>query len=526
MCRHLITLLLLFNQFSVFSQNNFDILPDVEGIDGQATCFICIPDTTSIKIIGNRNDTIFESHSEDPWIGEFDYEGKKIQVNLLADTLYTNPFNAFNNALAHKSNNIYYYYARRHIYGDFFNPYLIEFNISTGEILRSVLITHSSDSMLSYSGSFMSYNKINNKILLLNSLVKGDSLLTYLVVLDTLFNINHEIEVKDLVKDNLPYWCKMNNDGSFIIIGEGLFKENQLPAFSDIYFEKIDSSGQVLALKLSPTSVNLNFGIANTRTIIEDRFGHWIIGGLHYENRSNFCQNCHQLIPYVFSTTAEFDTLLWQTRFYDLVSSNSDEYFLHSITGVKDGFIVAGDYLSSGSLHKSGVLFKVSFTGDSIWMKHYIPLNWEEDRVAWVNFNDIKNTPYGTIIVAGAIGDLVQQKVRPWILQLNSDGCLLPGCNVVSTNEEYVIGKNCDYFDIYPNPVSNELFLASRVTDNVKLNIKITSMNGSIVKESNLSPCAGYQYILPISDLISGSYYLIVSNPKTNQSENHLFIKQ
>ena len=196
------------------------------------------------------------------------------------------------------------------------------------------------------------------------------------------------------------------------------------------------------------------------------------------------------------------------------------------MTKVSDGFVVAGDHLAfdSSLFPPSGVLFKASLQGDSLWMKHYIPLNWEGDRIAWVNFNDVKTTPEGNLVVAGSIADREVQIVRPWILHLDSDGCLVPNCNTVGTkNDEEKANKQ---FILYPNPVNHELYLLSSISLNEVIEINIINNNGTILKSTTILPQLGYQYILPLSELSPGTYHLIFCRDNKGILESHSFVKQ
>ncbi|MEO5905813.1 MAG: hypothetical protein ABIQ11_03755, partial [Saprospiraceae bacterium] len=160
----------------------------------------------------------------------------------------------------------------------------------------------------------------------------------------------------------------------------------------------------------------------------------------------------------------------------------------------------------------------------SLWMKHYIPLNWDEDRVAWVNFNDVKTTPDGNLVVAGSIGDIELQIIRPWILHLDRDGCLVPGCNSVSSdNEGSAVAER--KFSIHPNPAAQELYLLSTITSSDLIGVKILTNEGVIIRSSNILIQSGNQYILPIDKLSPGTYHLVLSNNKKDIFESHTFIK-
>lgn len=509
---------------SIHGQIFFDILPDVGGINGQAMSFIAIPDSNSLKIIGHRYDTILPGANTKPWLGEFDYNGELIKVLPLIDSNYTTPFNVFNNPLAHKSGSIYYYYARRDTGGVYIIPDLIELNITSGEIYRSKLITIEQYPNLPLIGTFVNFDKLSKKIILLNSLYKNDSVITNITLLDTLLNLHRAIRIQSMTREAYGHWCKLNNDNTISIIGFAL-KNQTGDDYFNFYLQKVDSTGNNIEFRWAPTEVPLFLGIANTRTIIQDISQNWIISGLYAQEGS--CQNCYQHIPYIFSASLNFDTLLWQTRFYDLPDQNQTKYHLHSMSQVADGYVVAADHLASDEspFPPSGVLFKVSFNGDSIWMKHYIPLNWNEERVAWVNFNDVKVTQSGNLIIAGSIGDLDLKIIRPWILHLDSEGCLVPGCNTVSLEDPETEADD-NIFLLYPNPANEELYLSSAITSTEEVNIKIVTVDGIIIRSTNFLPHSGYQYILSLTHFSPGTYHIIFSNERNHLLESHTFLKQ
>ncbi|MFZ1677953.1 MAG: T9SS type A sorting domain-containing protein, partial [Saprospiraceae bacterium] len=147
-------------------------------------------------------------------------------------------------------------------------------------------------------------------------------------------------------------------------------------------------------------------------------------------------------------------------------------------------------------------------------------------RVVWTSLVDIKTTPFGSIIAAGEISDRDLEIIRPWILHLDKDGCLVPGCNLVSTDDENKGETKTDAFKIYPNPASKEIYLLSTRTFTEFVNIRIVSNSGIVIKERKFFPQAGYQYSLPIDELTPDIYYLILSADNGNHTESHKFVKQ
>lgn len=502
------------------AQSFFSTIYDVGGVEEQAMAFVALPLENSIKIIGHRFDTVLPGPNTKPWLGDFGYDGSLNEVLPLIDSQYASPFIVFTSPIVNKENNKYYYYSKRLGSDQWLDPYLIELDVNTGSIHKSLVVINEKHPDYPLNGIFMNYYPERNTIILLNFLEKEDSILTYITLLDTLFQPKKEIEVKENIKKTLGQWCKINQDETITIVGLAL-----IGVTYKIFLKTVDTLGNVLDYKLAPTTVPMNLGLAYTRTIIQDASGNWIISGLYREDKSIMCHGCYQFIPYVFSVTEDFNYLRWETRFFDVPDQVFFQYLLHSMTKVEDGYVVAGDYKTyDGSpFPESGVLFKVSDAGDSLWMKHYIPLNWEEERVAYVNFNDIKTTPEGNLIVAGTVGDFELLIPRPWTLHLDKDGCLVPGCQLVNTHENVSKRNN---FMIYPNPVTTELYLLSTISSIDQVNIRVVSNDGSILKQRDFNPKSGYQYILPVDDLVSGVYHLILTNLRTYQTESHTFIRQ
>src|SRR5690606_278412 len=173
----------------------------------------------------------------------------------------------------------------------------------------------------------------------------------------------------------------------------------------------------------------------------------------------------------------------------------------------------------------SGVLFKAGLNGDSLWMKHYIPIEWDEYRVVYGRFVDIKTTPSGSVIEAEQISDRDLQIIRPWILHIDKDGCLVPGCNLASDTEDRAFTDHENRFKLYPNPSSSELYLLSAISNTNPVHIQVVSSTGMVIKARDFFPVAGFQYSLPVDDLPPGVYHLILTDKRGNLSESHTFLR-
>ncbi len=485
---------------------------------------ISIPDSTDIMIIGHRYDTILPGPNTKPYLAHFEYNGELKLVVPIVDSLYTAPrYIIIGNTPFRKNDSIYYYMGLRDIGDPYLRPYVTELNVNNGKILHSTILLNLEYPLLPYEILDLKVTT-DNEIVLLNTLIKGDSTRTYITLLDSLFNVKKVIKVRAINKKTFAQVCNINIDRSFTVLGYCLVENTGSDDYYTYYLDRIDSNGVVLEHTLAPTTIPISRGVYGTRTALQDISGNWIIGGTYHDDLSDLCANCYQLVPYIFSTTPDFKTLRWQTRFFDIPDYEAPQYSLYSMAQVDDGYIVCGDFFNYHG-YDSGVLFKASNNGDSLWMKHYIPLDWEESRVASVRFHHISTSPYGTIVIAGVVGDFQENIIRPWILQLDKDGCLVPGCNTVATHDENS-GKPQTNFTIYPNPASSEIYVLSKITSSDPLNISIISNDGIEIKRRNFNPVSGYQYALPISELPSGIYFLMMTDPKTGQIESHKFIRE
>ncbi|HZV71115.1 MAG TPA: T9SS type A sorting domain-containing protein [Saprospiraceae bacterium] len=511
---------------NLHGQSFFNIQPDVGGNDMQGVCRAIILKDSTFHILGHRYDTAGAGSNVKPWLGEFNYDGDLTSLFPLVDSLYDTPFYPGKILYAQKTDNIYYVYSVRLVESPYYTPYLFELNISTGQVLKSKLLSNSDyPDFINAPASILFDNDI---ITLCNYIKLEDSIKMFITNLDTLFNELSLIEVKSNIKVQFPKYLRKTIKNGFEIVAIQEFNPGTEDFnYSFVYFE-IDSSGIVLNYKIAPTSVSISNNLYVSNCVLVNSQGDWVLYGDHSTFYPDTCMFCSIDRPYLFSVSTDFNSLLWETRFFDVPDLIEPYYDVYSITAVDDGFIATASFrnFSLTKFPDSGVLLKAALNGDSLWMKHYIPLDWDEYRVVWTSLKDIKTTPFGTIIAAGEISDRDLMIIRPWILHLDKDGCLVPGCNLVGTEDETKNNALSDVFKIFPNPATDEIYLLSTKSFTESVNIRIVSNSGTIIKERNFFPISGYQYSLPIEDIPAGIYYLILSDDNGIQSESHKFVKQ
>ena len=137
------------------------------------------------------------------------------------------------------------------------------------------------------------------------------------------------------------------------------------------------------------------------------------------------------------------------------------------------GYAVAGNLIARTpeNWFFSGVLAKISPDGELLWKRYYQHIAGEGPRHY---INDLAQAPDGGFIMAGEVRDTVNApRQQGWLLKVDEYGCLVPGCELVSSVKEpkssddshaFAEGfgsrrKSSDDYSLllYPNPVSEEL---------------------------------------------------------------------
>lgn len=510
--------------FIANGQSFFNIIPELESIEGQGSCRVVSPDFTGFFTYGIKYDTSYGGSSTKPWISWFAYDGQMETHCNLIDTTFEDSFNASFFSFSKGINDVWYGYSGRNLSGTLV-PYIFQFNSHSGEIFNSMIVPN--ENYLTESRTPVKIINSNNTISLLSYLIKDDSTRIFITVLDTSFNLLRELKIQSTSRRQFPKNIIQRGDGSYLLVLDSY--RNKSDEFNDYItsYMEINAEGTLEAFKWSPTHIPLSNLLLQAKNVISNERKEWIITSHHLVYYPDSCLNCAVQIPYIFSVSENFDSLLWETRFFDIPYIVGPYYHVYSLTQVKDGYIGAGDLRKNlNGHHISGTLFKAGLNGDSLWMKHYVPLNWENSRVRVARLYDIKTTPEGTIIAAGEVYDDSLKGLFPWILHLDSDGCLVPGCNIVSSvtvpsETSWTESK----FVMYPNPVSEMLYILSRVTSAEPYLISLVKPDGTVSRSTQFLASEGSQYTLPLENLPGGSYFILISDPKTGFVETHNIVK-
>lgn len=163
------------------------------------------------------------------------------------------------------------------------------------------------------------------------------------------------------------------------------------------------------------------------------------------------------------------------------------------------------DPIDSNGSHPQGWIVKLDKDGNFLWEHLY------KYCVSEANyFADFQQLPDGGYIISGStIGcDSTQTLMTNqdlWLVRLDENGCLVPGC--ITNAGTIEVGRN--KIDIYPNPASDNINLNwwLKGIDNAQL--IIYNLLGQPVMQQQLS---SYQSTIDVSDFISGLYIITIYN--------------
>ncbi len=302
---------------------------------------------------------------------------------------------------------------------------------------------------------------------------------------------------------------------------------------------------QSLLYKLNPEGESLNStnsvfgrtGFCYTYDIVEDLHGSiYLLSDYNYnEPQYPYANRGYGAIQVLDSSMKfkKFIPLNFSTTLHGNASDNSFNKIINC--NADNGFVVGGDisYIdniitfnnvtqSFDSLKwRHDILHLIKF--DSLlniqWKKSYRIRNGKDDGYLY----DLKSCPSGGYIIAAASYlDDAREKYgdpyyMPWLLRVDDDGCLIPGCGTVSTKNQ----EKEDQLVIYPNPANNYIVLLHSSAE--KTHYQIVSIEGKIMDDF-YSSIEGEQIIVPIQNYNAGSYYL--RSESKNGVCSQLFIKQ
>lgn len=133
--------------------------------------------------------------------------------------------------------------------------------------------------------------------------------------------------------------------------------------------------------------------------------------------------------------------------------------------------------------------------------------------------------PDGTFIATGSseIPDtfyyegqrITSKRQAAWVVKLNSDGCISPGCpGTLGTGKEALQKES---ISLYPNPGNGTIRLSSTAPFKAGAQLIITDQLGRLIQQNSL-PTGIQQYTFRLPNNVAGLYYIKLQNGKESYS--------
>ncbi len=216
---------------------------------------------------------------------------------------------------------------------------------------------------------------------------------------------------------------------------------------------------------------------------------------------------------YIMELNSDF-SYRWRT-----ILNSSQENFIYYSKQIEDSSIVFVGYkvkpIDTSGSYPLGWIVKLDKDGNFIWEHSY------QYCISQANyFSDFQQMPDGGYIISGStIGcDSAQALMTNqdlWLVRLDSNGCLVPGC--ITNAGTIETGRN--KLDVYPNPVSDLINIDwwLKGIDNAQL--IIYNLLGQPVIQTQLND---YRSELNISNLPRGFYIINIGNGKEQMQSKFL----
>lgn len=505
----------------------FNLLPDLGTANGQSQFYELALDSNYIFLVGDgvsSEDSNGTKKNIEVRTTVLDYEGNILRSSVLEnscrseDYLYT----ASSSKMTRISDSIWIhrgltYWDRKSIYAQ---SYITSLNLWKGTIVNCNMPDRPQEGDFGFDCTSDCNYRGDNLFYVYRSYAEPKNPRHYIVDFDQNLNINRVIPIPDIRKGKDYYvrfnWIDSRDGHIFELVGVENYldpNKNYHNYTWDLYL-RMDSSGNILKVQRHSfpefgKDWHLSFAFADgSKYISNDDRSFTMLGCLSPVDKSRQSP----CIPYIIRYSPELDSVVWKVRFHEQGGKVHDTLtdFVGSIIGLSDGsgFVACGSILDYNFPKASyGYLFKASPSGDSLWMRKYLPLGWTNDRARWMDLFQLQESPYGGLVTCGRVSDDSASAIRGWVMHLDSMGCLVPGCDKTVSTEDLAFGRQ-RAFEVYPNPVlSNWIYLLSRVRTDESLQMRLINIEGEILMQRTIDPQEGVQYMIPFpEETIPGIY--------------------
>ena len=516
----------------LWSQKTFSVLPDLGGVRGQCLLNGIVPDSMGIFTIGTlvtEEDSTGRKQIVKMQINRFDYDGNLLKSQILTDSVFEKIFIFSNDPLIKINDSLYILQMGLNISPqNGSDVVLLMIDIKNLKIISVNKIPQPDPGDL----DFVSVSKsgiVSDRFRMIFQHSKGLDITYYVYEFDLKLNIKKISKIPKLGTLTPYYWVSSDSENNIECVGQiSEFRKNEPTRKGNLFYLKLDSNMQVLKRKDLIGNFNIKIAIADNQSTFRDTDGSFVISAFDWVIGDNFSFGK----PLTLRMSPEFDTVYWIRPMYD---HYEDTVYINQWTSYGDKMSDGSGYVTCGDIHdyrfegnvNYGLIYKVSERGDSLWTRRYLPIGWDSLRTYGMAFHQIRCTPYNTMVVAGGVGDSQSNTARAWLLHLDTDGCLVPGCGKVVRLED-VYQRRETAFDIYPNPLlTDRLAILCRAALNQEMDLNIVNLDGQRVLHSRFQATEGVHYIADIpSHLPHGTYIVSISDILGRQWYNTKLIRQ
>lgn len=485
------------------AQGTFDAIPNTDG--QQSQLFDVYADSNFIYVIGDLKDTTIASPGQTiiPWWGVFDYSGNLLHKSIISVDSLTNRIGVFGSRILKGADGNFLYDAILYNDKDWAECFILKIEPSTGEVLNHKVIGNPIDTNSYIIPTWISLDPFQIGNLFITSYISNSGAKPVLFNLDSELNILDTILIEDNGRDNYIFYSEKESDSTFIFVGDSR-KRNDQSAAPDAkpFFMRVNLEGVILKFNLAKgiPDKTVGFFLGENKSVSRDINGNWIFSAL------SFFPGWHSF-PYVFSYDYEFENMNWAINFSADKTSNEQQHNLFGgdYNSLNHNYMVVG----SDNYRNDSYIFKTNDVGDSLWTRHYIPLNWNTDEVGLASLIGIAATPYLSFVSVGKAVKRPELLWKSWAILIDSFGCIVPGCEIPVGLEESD-NKDSNLFTVYPNPATSYVALLCNLDGMSQVRFTVFDMGGRVVESVNLTPAVGYQYLLNVSGWSKGMYIIRV----------------
>lgn len=514
------------------SQLLYNLIPKYKTYKEQGEIYNLIAEKDYFYVMGYipELDSSINRYKAIPYVAQFDYSGSINYFNkITGDSI--DQIGLINKPVYLNRNGNYYtwFYGYTNSTDCRYSRYLCELDPRTGKIVKGKSLCHPNLESNEEYGHYTFFFDDVNKITISSYYWSKSRLYFQISELDTNFQL--------VRKFNLPdFYFALNSrainieNGSIELSGEGQLLDNNYKTIDDtsrLFYLRCDTSGNVLHFNYLKITKHLGTFLQNVNTYRRADNKDWVIGPQELLTSSSN-PLYERTIPFILRMSSQFDTLRWITRFLELpIQLDYLNEFWSLETAFNDsGFIGIGNIRPHypNEITPYGLVFKVSDSGDSLWTRKILPIGLTHGRILLSDLLGIKKTPFNTYLIAGHFIDSIGYVTKPWILQLDSFGCVIPGCqNSLNTKESP--SSMAQSFRLYPSSVNDKLSLLSYLNSEEDCFLKFYDQNGKIKYQIKIKFEQAVQYIFDVSEYEPGLYLIKIMDKRGSINWSGKFIK-